>query len=146
MLVHGAQELGGARLLVAADAGVVPRCNEVRSTRKGAVCKGAKLDGLVAHHVGVGCEAVRVGVHQVVHNGALVLLLAVPDLEANAQGHSNALGVRKVVGPGAAVPRQVARPVAHVDGRDVVALLNKERGRERRVHASGEAEKDLLAH
>ena len=88
----------------------------------------------------------RVGVHQVVHNGALVLLLAVPDLEANAQGHSNALGVRKVVGPGAAVPRQVARPVAHVDGCDVVALLNKERRRERRVHASGEAEKDLLAH
>ena len=84
MLVHSAQELRGTRRGVLAHAGVVSRGDEVRAACEGTVGEGAKLDGLVAHHIGVGREAVRIGVHEVVHDGVLVLLLAVPDLELNA--------------------------------------------------------------
>ena len=82
--VHSAQELRGTRRGVLVHASVVSRGDEVRAACEGALGEGAKLDGLVAHHIGVGREAVRIGVHEVVHDGALVLLLAVPALELNA--------------------------------------------------------------
>ena len=154
VLVGGAQEADGplgcgllARALLGGrgHAGVVARGDIVRARGKGALREGAELDGLVAHDVRVGRVAASVGVHQVVHYGGLVLGLAVPDLKVNAQGHGHALGVGQVIRPGALEAGQVSGPVAHVDGRDVVAPLNQQRAGKRRVHAAGKAGKDPLA-
>ena len=154
VLVGGAQEADGplgcgllARALLSGrgHAGVVARGHKVRARGKGALREGAELDGLVAHDVRVGRVAASVGVHQVVHDGGLVLGLTVPNLEVYAQSHGHALGVREVVSPGALEAGQVPGPVAHVDGRDVVALLHQQRAGKRRVHAAGKAGKDPLA-
>ena len=153
MLVGGAQEADGGlldggsvrALLACGDAGVVACGYEVRARGKGALREGAELDGLVAHDVRVGRVAASVGVHQVVHDGGLVLGLTVPNLEVYAQRHGHALGIREVVCPGALEAGQVPGPVAHVDGRDVVALLHQQRAGKRRVHAAGKASKDPLA-
>ena len=154
VLVGGAQEADGplgcglvARALLGGrdHAGVVARGHKVRTRGKGALRESAELDGLVAHDVRVGRVAASVGVHQVVHDGGLVLGLAVPDLKVNAQGHGHTLGVGQVVRPGALEARQVPGPVAHVDGRDVVAPLHQQRAGKRRVHAAGKAGKDPLA-
>ena len=147
VLVGGAQERGRSALgRGMSHTGVVTGRHVVRPEREGPLGEGAELDGLVAHDVGIGRVASGVGVDEVVHHRVVVLPLAVPDLERNAQRHAHALGVGEVVRPGALEARQVARPVSHVDRVHVIALLDEQGRGEGGVDSARESHEDLLAH
>ena len=122
------------------------RRDVVRTLRERAVGKGPELDRLVAHNVRVGRVAMRVGRDEVIDHGPLILELAVPDVKAYAQAHGDALGIRQVICPATLKSRQVATPVAHVDGMHVVTPLNEERRRKRRVNPTAHAQKDPVPH
>ena len=127
-------------------AGIVPRCDVIGASLEGLAREDSELHLLVAHDVRVGRETARVAIDQVVDHVTLVLLLVIPDLEVDTQLHGHALGIGKVLGPGALEPRQIDRPVAHVHARDVKATFDEQRRGKRGIHSPAHADDNLCCH
>ena len=98
---HAPQEIGLVLVFVCRAeqpargvcAGVVAGRDEVGAAPEGLAREAAEFHLLVAHYVWVGGAPVRVGVEQVVHDLAFVLVFVVPHLQVDAQLYGDAFGI-----------------------------------------------------
>ena len=135
MSICGTQKFFGARDVLC----IVTCSNKISALCKSTLCKGAKLDRLVAHNVWIRRTAVLIGIKQVIHNGSLILGLTVPHVQINAKRYAHALSVGQIICPRTLKAWQVLGPVAHIDSLDVVARLKKQSRGQRRINATTHA-------
>ena len=106
----------------------------------------AKFDLAVAHHVGIGREAVGVAFQQVVHDAFAVIAHEVDDVELDAEVVGDAAGIVDILLPRAVTDDVVlVDPVFHVGAHEIVALLFEEQGGDGAVDAAGEGDEDFFA-
>ena len=108
-------------------AGVVPGGDGGEAVVFGPRAQDAKFDLAVAHHVGVGREAVSIAFQQVVHDALAVISHEIDDVELDTEVVGYAAGIIDIL-----LPRAVADyivfvdPVFHVGAHEFVALLFEE--------------------
>ncbi len=111
----------------------------------GVVREYAEFHFAVAHHIGIGREAVLITVEQVIHDESAVIVHEIHDAEFDAELVGDGAGVVDVLHP-----RTIAEdivlvdPVLHVRADDLEALLLEEKGGDTAVDAAGHGDEDAF--
>ena len=136
--VQALEQLMLTRGLVEAHPGVMAGGDFLGPQAHGVVQKGLELDFGVAQDVGVGRAPAAVFAQEFGKHPVLVLCgkVDVLDLDADHVRHGGC--VNKIDVRGAVLRIVVVFPVFHEDADDLVALLFKQPGGDRRVHAAAQ--------
>ena len=128
----------------AIDAGVVARCNGIRTELVRGIEEMLELDLAIAQHVRVRRATDGVFGEEVLEHTVPVFARKIAEADRQAKLAANGDGIAAVV-LGPAIATAIVGPVLHEQSSDVAASIAEEQGGDRRIHPARNANDDPAA-